>query len=98
MSINIGIIQNNQRKIFLEIYKTDTVKDILDKFYDNRNYEGTRLYTLKEKVLFKNGDGTLNDTEESLKKTADDLGIENDDTLEWMDAEALNAGKNIKFL
>lgn len=88
----IRIVHKNGRKTELEIEGTDTVRQIMEKFYDkiNLNME-KRLYD-EEKVIFKLGDQLLN-SNNKLNETADNLGLEEDDTLEWVDTESINAGK-----
>ena len=97
MNINIIITHKNGRKQDLVITQTDTVEKILEKFYNSINHTGTRYY-LRKDVIFKMGDILLNENQDSLKKTADELGIENDDMFTWVETETINAGKIVNFL
>ena len=74
------------RQYELTIYGTDSVKKILEKFYDKYNWEESKRHYTKEKIILKNGDTLLNNTEENLNKTAAELEFEDDDNLELIDS------------
>ena len=90
----IIIINYKGRKTELVIDGTDTVKNILEKFYIkiNKN-ENERFYT-RDKVILKNGVDLLN-TKENLCKTRDELDFEEDDNFELINAGDINPGKQI---
>jgi len=88
----IRIVHKNGRKTELEIEGTDTVRQIMEKFYDKINLNMEKRLYAEEKVIFKLGDQLLN-SNNKLNETADNLGLEEDDTLEWLDKESINAGK-----
>lgn len=90
----IIIIIYKGRKHELSINGTDNVKQIMEKFYILVN-EGDRFYT-KDKVIFKFSDILLNDNEECLNKTADELELMDDDNLTLVRSVDINPGrKNI---
>lgn len=89
----IYIIHTNGRKSELEVCDTDTVRNVMDKFYDKINKPQDKRFYNKEQVIFKNGSNFLNSDEEHLKKTVYELGLEEDDSLEWIVSESINAGK-----
>ena len=92
--IYIIIVFKGRKYCDIGINEMDTIKQILEKFYNEiKINEKERFYT-KEKVIFKNGDTTLNGDEASLNKTAGDMGLEDNDTLELLRTEDMNAGKN----
>ena len=97
MNINIIITHKNGRKQNLVITETDTVEKILEKFYNSINHTGTRYY-LRDKVIFKLGDVLLNENQDSLKQTANELQIEDNDMFTWLETETINAGKFVNFL
>ena len=88
----IRIVHKNGRKTELEIDGTDTVRQIMEKFYNKISLNMEQRFYAEEKVIFKLGDQLLN-SNNKLNETADNLGLEEDDTLTWLDKESINAGK-----
>lgn len=83
------------RKHELNIEKTDNVKRIMEKFYNLINMnENERFYT-SDKIIFKSNDTSLNDKEQDLYKTADQIGLMDDDTLTLIKTVEINAGKKL---
>ena len=89
----IIIITYKGRKYELSINGTDNVKQIMEKFYILIGLnEGDRFYT-KDKVIFKFSDILLNDNEECLNKTADELELMEDDNLTLVRSVDINPGR-----
>ena len=88
----IRIVHKNGKKTELEIEGTDTVRQIMEKFYNKISLNMEQRFYAEEKVIFKLGDQLLN-SNNKLNETADNLGLEEDDTLTWLDKESINAGK-----
>lgn len=89
----IIIIIYKGRKYELSINGTDNVKQIMEKFYILIGLnEGDRFYT-KDKVIFKFSDILLNDNEECLNKTADELELMEDDNLTLVRSVDINPGR-----
>ena len=81
----------------IEISLTNTVKEIMDICYNNINKlnkpQNERFYS-RDKILVKFNDSFLNAFESDLNKTAEELGIEDDDALTLLDTESIKSGKN----
>ena len=92
--IYIIIVYKGRKYCDIGINEMDTIKQILEIFYNKISMDQEERFYTKEKVIFKNGDTTLNGDEASLNKTAGDMGLEDNDTLELLRTEDMNAGKN----
>ena len=87
------IITYKGRKTELEIEETDTVKTIMEKFYNKMNLNQQDRFYTKDKLIFKFGDILLNDNEEGLKKTAEELEFQDDDNFSLTVTKDINAGE-----
>jgi len=59
----------------------------METFYNKTSMPQEKRFYKKEKVIFKNGDTTLNGDEASLNKAAEEMGLDDDDTLELLMTE-----------
>lgn len=80
----------------IEINENDTVKAIMDIFYNKINRPDDQRFYTQDKMLLKFNDSLLNKDENSLMKTAKELEIEDDDCWTMIDTKDINAGKNNK--
>lgn len=92
--IYIIIVFKGRKYCDIGINEMDTIKQIMEIFYNKISMDQKKRFYTKEKVILKNGDTTLNGDEASLNKTAGDMGLEDNDTLELLMTEDMNAGKN----
>ena len=76
----------------IEINETDTIKIILDKFYNKISMPQQLRFYEKEKVIFRLGDICLNCDNDSLNKTAEEIEINDDDILDLIRARDLQLG------
>ena len=82
-----------QRKYEIEINETYTVKKILDTFYDTIYHNNEpRYYTFKN-MIFKFGDDILNQNEEQLDVTAEELDLDDNDNFTLINSNDINPGK-----
>ena len=91
----IIIIIYKGRKYDLEINEADTVKVIMEKFYNKINLNYNERFYTKDKMIFKFNEVLLNDNEEHLNKTAEELELQDDDGLTLVKTQDINAGKKI---
>lgn len=91
--INIIIVYKGRKYPDIEINETDTVKQIIDIFYNKINKPQENKFYTKDKILLKFNDQLLNNDDDSLNKTAKDLEIMDDDTITLVDTIDINAGK-----
>ena len=91
----IIIIIYKGRKYNLEINEADTVKVIMEKFYNKINLNYNERFYTKDKMIFKFNEVLLNDNEEHLNKTAEELELQDDDGLTLVKTQDINAGKKI---
>ena len=66
----------------------------METFYNKISMPQEKRFYKKEKVIFKNGDTTLNGDEARFNKDSDGIGQDDDDTLELLMTEDMNAEKN----
>ena len=79
----------------IAISETNTVKQIMNIFYDKINKPESERFYEKAKVLFKFNDRLLNPDNDSLNKTASELEMMDDDIFTLIDTIDINAGKII---
>ena len=79
----------------IAISETNTVKQIMNIFYDKINKPESERFYEKDKILFKFDDRLLNPDDENLNKTANKLEMMDDDVLILFDTIDINAGKII---
>lgn len=82
-----------QRKYEIEINKTYTVKKILDTFYDKIYQNNEPRYYTFENMIFKFGDDILNQKEEQLNVTAEELDLDDNDNFTLINSKEINPGK-----
>jgi hypothetical protein len=93
--IIISLVYKGRKYNDIEINETDNVKQIIDIFYKKLNMpEEKKLYT-KDKILLKFNDAILNENENDLNKTANELGVVDDDAFTLISTEEINAGKKM---
>ena len=82
-----------QRKYEIEINNTYTVKKILDTFYDKiYDKKEPRYYTFED-MIFKFGDDILNQNEEQLDVTAEELDLDDNDNFTLINSKDIIPGK-----
>lgn len=89
----ILIIIYKGRKHELEINGSDNVKQIMEKFYNLINKNVNERFYTKDKMIFKFNDILLNDNEECLNKTANELELAEDDNLTLISSVEINPGR-----
>ena len=93
--VYIILVYKGRKYYDIEINETDNVKQIIDIFYKKINMPEQKKFYTKDKILLKFNDAILNEKEDDLKKTANDLGVQDDDNFTLICTEEINAGKKM---
>jgi hypothetical protein len=93
--IIISLVYKGRKYNDIEINETDNVKQIIDIFYKKLKMPEEKKFYTKDKILLKFNDELLNGNENDLKKTANELGVIDDDTFSLIDTIDINAGKKM---
>lgn len=79
----------------IEINETDNVRQIIDIFYKKLNMPEEKKFYTKDKIILKFNDAILNEKENDLDKTANELEVQDDDQFTLISTEDINAGKKM---
>lgn len=91
----INLVYKGRKYNDIEINETDNVKQIIDIFYKILKMPEEKKFYTNDKIILKFNDAILNEKENDLTKTANELGVEDDDSFTLINTEDINAGKKM---